>query len=162
MKQTFLTLAAVSLAVGAFAIDSPEDPCTDAMLRVVDSFDLSTAAEREADPLLTKQDRAAGETVGYMNQMCFERMLGDKNRETYLRQTYFNGTAEAKAYALLGLSFTKSPLYATLKADFLRYQDKVVVRSRVHGLKTAETPAGIIAAIDSGKLSVTVTPREHY
>jgi hypothetical protein len=160
MKRTSLLLALVSFTVTTLAIDSPEDPCTDAQLRIVDSFDLFSPAQLAGT--LTEKERAAGESVGYMNQLCFERMLTQRDCETSLRRSYFNGTSEAKAYALLGLSFIKSPLYVTLKADFLRYQNSTVVACRVSGLKKEETPAGIVGAIDSGKLNAKITPRKKY
>lgn len=124
----------------------------DRSLRVVDSFDLQGHGRH--DPRV--QPDVGG---SFSNQFILERILSRPTSAMIFRKSYFNGTAEAKAYALLGLAFIKSPVYAALKADFLQYSGKIDVYTRIPGLTRNESPAAIVAAIDSGRLLKWIIPR---
>jgi hypothetical protein len=116
-------------------------------LRTATAFDLASLKER------TRPD---GVWIS-LGQDALQQMLREKEAESYLQKTYYNGTSEAKAYALVGLHIRKSSLYATLKADFIRYEGKLAVLCKVKSLKSEETPSAIVAAIESEDLPARVS-----
>ena len=150
MRLYSLALLAV-ISFQALALEGP-DIYDESTLRCVHSFDVAGPGELNDS---AKPD----ETVSYSNQDDFERLLNEKDRDLYLRKSYFNGTSEAKCYALLGMYSTKSASYEELKKDFLRYEKDILIDCRVKNLKPQESPSAVIRLIESGDLPSRIRPK---
>ena len=150
MKLQYVALL-ISVSLQSFAMEGP-DVYNENTLRCVQSFDV-------AEPSELQETAKPNISVTYSNQDAFEHLINEKDRDLYLRRSYFNGTSEAKCYALLGLYFIKSASYEEVKKDFLRHEKEVVVNCRVRNLKPIDSPAAVVRLIESGGLSLCIHPK---